>query len=84
MALTEGGFADTQLYFDQLTPLAILSQQAEDTNKTIDEVADETNKELENPATTEQPEDQTTEDAEPRFVRQSQAFFEKEYETYND
>jgi hypothetical protein len=84
MALTEGGFANTQLYFDQLTPLAILSQQAEDTDKTIEEVADETNKELENPATTEQPEDQTTEDAEPRFVRQSQAFFEKEYETYND
>ena len=84
MALTEGGFADTQLYFDQLTPLAILSQQAEDTDKTIEEVADETNKELENPATTEQPEDQTTEDAEPRFVRQSQAFFKEQYETYND
>jgi len=84
MALTEGGFEDTQLYFDQLTPLAILSQQAEDTDKTIDEVADETNKELENPATTEQPEDQTIEDAEPRFVRQSQAFFKEEYETYND
>ena len=84
MALTEGGYNETELYFDQLTPLAILSQQAEDTDKTIEEVADETNKELENPATTEQPEDQTTEDAEPRFVRQSQAFFKEEYETYND
>jgi hypothetical protein len=84
MALTEGGFEDTQLYFDQLTPLAILAQQAEDTDKTIGQVADETNKELENPATTDQPEDQTIEDAEPRFVRQSQAFFEQEYETYND
>lgn len=84
MALTEGGYADTQLYFDQLTPLAILAQQAEETDKTIDEVSDETNKELENPATTEQPEDQTIEDAEPRFVRQSQAFFKEQYETYND
>jgi len=84
MALTEGGYEDTQLYFDQLTPLAILAQQAEDTGKTIGQVADETNKELENPATTDQPADQTTQDAEPRFVRQSQAFFEQEYETYND
>jgi hypothetical protein len=84
MALSEGGYDETELYFDQLTPLAILSQQAEETDKTVDEVSDETNKELENPATTEQPEDQTTEDAEPRFVRQSQAFFKEQYETYND
>jgi hypothetical protein len=84
MALSEGGYDGTELYFDQLTPLAILAQQAEETNKTIDEVSDETNKELENPATTEQPQDQTTEDAEPRFVRQSQAFFKEQYETYND
>lgn len=52
-ALADGGYEDTQLYFDQLTPLAILSEQAEDTNKTIDEVAEETNKEMENPDTTE-------------------------------
>jgi len=58
-ALTEGGYKDTQLYFDQLTPLAILSQQAEDTDKTIEEVADTTNKEMENPATAENPSEQT-------------------------
>ena len=52
-ALETGGYPDVELYFDQLTPLAILSQQAEDTDKTIDEVADTTNKEMENPATTE-------------------------------
>jgi len=52
-ALETGGYPDVELYFDQLTPLAILSQQAEDTNQTIDEVADTTNKEMENPATTE-------------------------------
>jgi hypothetical protein len=84
MALTEGGYEGTELYFDQLTPLAILSQQAEDTDKSIGQVADETNKELENPAMEEDPQDQTAQDAEPRFVRQSQAFFQKEYETYND
>ena len=77
---------DAQLYFDQLTPLAILSQQAEDTGKSIGQVADETNKELENPATVDETADATTTDqiTEPRFVRQSQAFFQKEYETYND
>jgi len=86
MALTEGGYEDAQLYFDQLTPLAILSQQAEDTDKSIGQVADETNKELENPATVDETADATTTDqiTEPRFVRQSQAFFQKEYETYND
>jgi capsid portal protein len=60
MALREVGITDAELYFDQLTPLAILSQQAEDTDKTIEEVADTTNKELENPATTEKSGDQTT------------------------
>jgi len=60
MALTEGGYEDTELYFDQLTPLAILSQQAEDTGKTIDETADTTNKEMENPATVDDSGDQTT------------------------
>jgi len=84
MALSDGGYEVTELYFDQLTPLAILSQQAEDTNKTIGQVADETNKELENPATQEDPQDQTAINTEPKFVRQSQAFFEKEYEKYND
>jgi len=62
MALREAGIDDAELYFDQLTPLAILSQQAEDTGKSIAEVADTTNKELENPATTDQSGDQTTTD----------------------
>jgi hypothetical protein len=93
MALAEGGFMDTQLYFDQLTPLAILSQQAEDTGKSIAEVADETNKELENPATTEEGEEQTQIDAIPpkqsnmsnedldfiRKVGTKSAFFKREF-----
>jgi capsid portal protein len=61
-ALVECDYTDAELYFDQLTPLAILSQQAEDTGKTIEEVADTTNKELENPATTEDSGDETTTD----------------------
>ena len=83
--LREGGYGgDLNLYFEQLTPLAILSQQAEDTGKSIDQVADETNDQLENPATTE---DQTTTDVQEikpdqpieKFVKP--AHFEKEYET---
>jgi hypothetical protein len=80
-ALLEGGWEDTQLYFDQLTPLAILSQQAEDTDKTISEVADETNKEMENPSTTEENMGSSPNSVPP--VSFSSAFFEKEYEIYN-
>jgi len=95
MALTDGGWDDTQLYFDQLTPLAILSQQAEDTDKTIAEVADTTNKEMENPATTEDSADASVQEAIPptkdnlsaeefTLVRTTQPFFNQEYETYKD
>ena len=91
-ALTCGGYDDMELFFEQLTPLVILSQTAEETDKTVEQVEDETNKSLENPATQEAPQDQSTSDAilesEPQpnvsFVRTSQAFFNKEYETYND
>jgi hypothetical protein len=92
--LTCGGYDKMELYFEQLTPLVILSQQAEETGKTIEQVEDETNKSLENPATQEDPEDQSTSDAilesEPKpnvsfeHIRSSQAFFNKEYETYKD
>ena len=78
--LIEGGYSDTQLYFDQLTPLAILSQQAEDTNKTITEVADETNKEMENPSTTDMNQDENMESDVHPNVSMSSAFFEREYE----
>ena len=58
-ALTCGGYTDAQLYFEQLTPLVILSQTAEETGKTIGQVEDETNDSMENPATTEDAADQT-------------------------
>ena len=91
-ALTCGGYDEMELFFEQLTPLVILSQTAEETGKTVAQVEDETNKSLENPATQEAPKDQSTNDgvleSEPQpnvsFVRTSQAFFNKEYETYND
>ena len=91
-ALADGGYDEAELYFDQLTPLAILSQQAEDQGKSVGEVADETNKEMENPATQEDSADQTTQDdnrptgvrgtngPETRIINASSAFFEREYE----
>jgi hypothetical protein len=86
MALTEGGFADTELYFEQLTPLVILSQTAEETDKTVTQVEDETNKAMENPATMENPGDQTSEDAELEevpHINTKSPFFKKQYEVYN-
>jgi hypothetical protein len=94
MALTEGGWDDTQLYFEQLTPLVILSTTAEETGQTVEEVEDDTNKAMENPATTEDSEDQTTQDAIPpkennmsdaeelemiRTLGTNNAFFTKEF-----
>lgn len=92
MAFTESGFEDTQLYFDQLTPLAILSVQAKETGQTTSQVAQDTNDELENPATTDENQDQTTQDAIPSRtlpvtektpVQTSSAFFKNEYEIFD-
>jgi hypothetical protein len=49
-ALSEGGYEDTELYFDQLTPLAILSETADETGQTIEQVEDDINEQGENPA----------------------------------
>jgi hypothetical protein len=94
MALTEGGWDDMELYFEQLTPLVILAQTAEETGKSVAQVEDETNKSMENPATQDNPGDQTTQEAIPPkesnmeeeipYGLMSKAFFNKEYETYND
>ena len=86
-ALACGGYDDTQLYFEQLTPLVILSQTAEETGKTVSQVEDETNKSMENPATTEDTTDETTKDgsfeSEPvPNVSFNTAFFKRDYETY--
>jgi hypothetical protein len=83
--LGEGGYGrELELYFDQLTPLAILSEQAEQTDKSIEQVEDETNEALENPATTEDTEESDVQEIRPdepieKFVKP--AHFHKEYET---
>jgi hypothetical protein len=85
MVLNDGGYSETDLYFEQLTPLVILSTTAEETGKSIEQVEDETNKAMENPATTDDGEDQTINDApvetsEEKYVRSSQPFFKQNYE----
>ena len=82
--LGEGGYEDCQLYFDQLTPLALLSEQAKETDKTIDEVSEQTNKELENPSVTDNNEEQMdiATDVHPP-ISLSSSFFKKEYEIFN-
>jgi len=48
-ALSEGGYDDLELYFEQLTPLVILSTTAEETGKTIEEVEDDVNDSMATP-----------------------------------
>ena len=53
-ALSEGGYEDFELYFEQLTPLVILSQTAEETGKTIEQVEDEVNDSMATPEETDE------------------------------
>lgn len=48
-ALKIGGFDELGLYFEQLTPLVILSQSAEETGKSIEQVEDEVNDSMATP-----------------------------------
>jgi hypothetical protein len=83
-ALSEGGYDDTELYFEQLTPLAILSQQAEETGQTVDEVAEETDRQMENPSTTEDEGavDTNIEEETLMDFQKSNPNFSKNFETY--
>ena len=79
------GYNDTELYFEQLTPLVILSQTAEETGKTVGQVEDETNKSMENPATQDNTEDAVV--SEPKPTEEMERFTmlnlnNKEYEIY--
>jgi hypothetical protein len=49
MALTEGGYDNTELYFEQLTPLVILAQTADETGKSVAQVEDEVNDSMATP-----------------------------------
>jgi hypothetical protein len=86
-ALTMGGWEDAQLYFEQLTPLTILAQQAEETGQTVEQIEDDTNDAMENPATQDEAGDADPQDLAPnepieRFeYGLSGAFFNKEYTT---
>jgi hypothetical protein len=75
-----------ELYFEQSTPLVILSQQAEEQGKSVAQVDDETNKAMENPATTEDGEDQTVEEPLPNKAEEETftmpTSLSKEYEIY--
>jgi hypothetical protein len=82
-ALTCSGYTDTELYFEQLTPLVILSQQAEETGKTIAQVEDETNKAMENPATTDDGQDANVVDPLPNKTFSMLEVNNSQYEIYN-
>ena len=49
-AFDKGGYPESQLYFEQLTPLVILSQTAEETGQTTKQVEEEINEQAENTA----------------------------------
>jgi hypothetical protein len=55
-ALTEGGWEDLGLYFEQATPIALLASQAEQTGQSIEEVKTEIEEVNENPALTKESE----------------------------
>ena len=72
-ALVDGGWGKKDLSFEQLTPLVILSETAEETGQTIDEAQTDVNETLQNEDTTEMTE-------EPKFIRTTQPFFKQEFE----
>jgi hypothetical protein len=83
-ALTEGGYAESELYFEQLTPLVILSQTAEETGQTTEQVQDTINEEGENPAAIED-EGAVDENIEAESfgeLQMSNPNFSKNFETY--
>jgi hypothetical protein len=75
-ALRTGGYTDTQLYFEQLTPIVILAQTAEETNQTVDEVQEDIDEQSEMPS--------VIEDEEDVIPRTGTADFKKNYETYKN
>ena len=71
-ALTEGGHPDLELYFEQLTPLVILSTTAEETDKSIEQVEDEVNDSMATPEEVDENIDEETinrDDEELKFIR---------------
>jgi hypothetical protein len=48
-ALRDGGLPELELYFEQLTPLVILSKTAEETGKSVEQVEDDVNDSMATP-----------------------------------
>jgi len=78
-ALKQGGYTDTELYFEQLTPLVILAQTAEETGQTVDEVQTDINESAENP---DQIDTAPTMEMEEEIFRPYEYGFSRAYETY--
>ena len=72
-ALVDGGWGKKDLSFEQLTPLVILSETAEETGQTIDEAQTDVNDTLQNEDTQEM-------ESETKFIRTTQPFFKQEFE----
>jgi hypothetical protein len=84
-ALEIGGYPDSGLQFEQITPVALLSSAAEQTGQTIEKVQSDVGEATENPAVTdtegegvggELPQSTTTKPSNPNFT--------KEYEVYKN
>ena len=84
-ALAEGGYEDTELFFEQLTPLVILAQTAEETGQTTDEVQEQINEDAENPAAIEDDgANAIDENINTDVLQMSNPNFTKEYEVYKN
>ena len=71
----EGGVGKHDIYFDQLTPLVILSDTAEDTDATVSDAQEDINESLQNDETTEE-----NFEKEEEIVRFSDFGFSRNYE----
>jgi len=52
--LVEGGYGKKDIYFDQLTPLVILTDTADDTDESVEEAQEDVNDSMRNEETTEE------------------------------
>jgi hypothetical protein len=78
-AFVEGGIGKHDIYFDQLTPLVILSDTAEDTDGTVEEAQEDVNESLRNEETTEE-----NFETEKKYPRPSDFGFSRDYEDFSD
>jgi len=84
-ALSVGGYEDSELYFEQLTPLVILSETAEETGQSVEQVQDDINEQAENPAEIEDNPSAVDENIETETLMdfsKSNPNFSKNFETY--